>query len=141
MRVSFIELGMFQDQLAAYLKITSVAYIQEYLPHDRDLRVVLINYEPVLAYWRIGSPGNFRTNLSQGGHIDFNRIPPDGVRLASESAKKCRFNDVGMDLINSMGTWYVIEANMKYGRKGLKTRGLDLKEIMRQKILSGELFI
>ena len=130
-----------EDQLAAYLKITSVAYIQEYLPHDRDLRVVLINYEPVLAYWRIGSPGNFRTNLSPGGHIDFNRIPPDGVRLASESAKKCRFNDVGMDLINSMGTWYVIEANMKYGRKGLKTRGLDLKEIMRQKILSGELFI
>jgi ribosomal protein S6--L-glutamate ligase len=129
-----------ENELAAYLKITDVAYIQEYLPHDRDLRVVLINYEPVLAYWRIGSPGNFRTNLSQGGRIGFDNIPSEGVRLASKSAKKCNFNDVGMDLINCMGKWYVIEANMKYGRKGLKTKGLDLKEIMRKKILSGELF-
>jgi hypothetical protein len=45
-----------------------------------------------------------------------------------------------MDLINSRGTWYVIEANMKYGRKGLMMKGLDLKEIMRQKLLSGEIF-
>jgi ribosomal protein S6--L-glutamate ligase len=129
-----------EDELTAYLKITEVAYIQEYLPHDRDLRVVLINYEPVLAYWRIGRTDNFRTNLSQGGQIGFDNIPPEGVRLASECAKKCNFNDVGMDLINCMGKWYVIEANMKYGRKGLKTKGLDLKGIMRQKILSGELF-
>jgi ribosomal protein S6--L-glutamate ligase len=129
-----------KDELIAYLKITDVAYIQEYLPHDRDLRVVLIDYEPVLAYWRIGRPDNFRTNLSQGGQIGFDNIPPEGVRLARESAKKCNFNDVGMDLINCMGKWYVIEANMKYGRKGLKMKGLDLKEIMRQKILSGELF-
>lgn len=129
-----------EDELASYLAITDVAYIQEYLPHDRDLRVVLINYEPVLAYWRIGRPGNFRTNLSQGGKIAFDDIPPEGVRLASEAAKICNFNDVGMDLINCMGRWYVIEANMKYGRKGLKRKGLDLKEIMRQKILTGELF-
>lgn len=129
-----------KDELAAYLKITDVAYIQEYLPHDRDLRVVLVNYEPVLAYWRIGRPDNFRTNLSQGGQMGFDNIPPEGVELACESAEKCRFDDVGMDLINCKGKWYVIEANMKYGRKGLKSRGLDLKEIMRKKILSGELF-
>jgi ribosomal protein S6--L-glutamate ligase len=129
-----------EGELAAYLEITDVAYIQEYLPHDRDLRVVLINYEPVIAYWRIGGPGNFRTNLSQGGTINFDNIPPEGVRLAIESAKKCNFDDVGIDLINCMGKWYVIEANMKYGRKGLKKKGLNLKEIMRQKILSGELF-
>ena len=128
------------DELAAYLKLTKVAYIQEYLSHDRDLRVVLINYEPLLAYWRIGTPGNFRTNLSQGGRLNFDNIPPEGVRLARESAKNCKFNDVGMDLINCRGKWYVIEANMKYGRKGLKMKGLDLKEIMRQKLLSGKLF-
>jgi len=28
---------------------------------------------------------------------------------------------------------------MKYGRKGLKMRGLNLKEIIRGKLLSGEL--
>lgn len=128
------------EELKNYLGLTRIAYIQEYLPHDRDLRVVLIKYHPVLAYWRIRSPDNFRTNLSQGGKISFDDIPIEGVRLAQNSARKCKFDDVGMDLINSRGTWYVIEANMKYGRKGLMMKGLDLKEIMRQKLLSGEIF-
>ncbi len=128
------------DELADYLRLTSVAYIQEYLTHKRDLRVVLINYQPVLAYWRIGTAGNFRTNLSQGGRLNFDDIPQEGVRLARESAEKCKFDDVGMDLIKNGGRWYVIEANMKYGRKGLKVKGLDLKDIMRKKLISGELF-
>jgi ribosomal protein S6--L-glutamate ligase len=114
-------------------------FIQEYLPHDRDLRVLLINYQPVLAYWRISKPGDFRTNLSQGGTISFDDISSEGLRLAQESSRKCRFNDVGMDLIFSEGKWYVIEANMKYGRQGLMMKGLNLKEILRQKLLSGVL--
>lgn len=128
-----------QEDLEHYLTLTKIAYIQEFLPHDRDLRVVLINYEPALAYWRIRQNGNFRTNLSQGGQIDFDRISPEGLRIAQEAAKRCRLNDVGMDLIHHNGTWYVIEANMKYGRKGLKMKGLDLKEIIREKLLSGDL--
>lgn len=128
------------EELKSYLGLTRIAYIQEYLPHDRDLRVVLIKYHPVLAYWRIRSPDNFRTNLSQGGKICFDDIPIEGVRLAQNFARKCKFDDVGMDLINCRDTWYVIEANMKYGRKGLMMKGLDLKEIMRQKLLSGEIF-
>jgi len=128
------------QELAEYLNLTKVAYVQEYLPHEKDLRVVLINYKPVLSYWRISNPENFRTNLSQGGRISFEQIPVEGIELALASAKKCKFNDVGMDLIESKGKWHVIEANMKYGRKGLKIKGLDLKKIMRQKLLSGEIF-
>jgi len=128
------------QELEGYLGLTKVAYVQEYLPHERDLRVVLINYRPVLSYWRIRDTDNFRTNLSQGGIISFDNIPREGVELALASAEKCRFNDVGMDLVKSKGKWHVIEANMKYGRKGLKIKGLDLKEIMRQKLLSGEIF-
>jgi len=128
------------QELAEYLHLTKVAYIQEFLPHDRDLRVVLINFQPVLAYWRICHPGNFRSNLSQGGRISFDGIPSEGVQLAQECARICKFNDVGLDLIHSRSNWYVIEANMKYGRKGLSMRGLNLKDIMRQKLVSGELF-
>ncbi|MCP4667312.1 MAG: RimK family alpha-L-glutamate ligase [Deltaproteobacteria bacterium] len=129
-----------EKELDEYLALTRIAYIQEYLPHERDLRVVLINYQPVLAYWRIRTPGNFRTNLSQGGTVSFDDIPREGVEIARESAKKCRFDDVGIDLIRCREKWYVIEANMKYGRKGLMMKGLNLKEIMRQKLISGELF-
>ena len=129
-----------EEDLHAYLKMTSVAYIQEYLPHDRDLRVILINYRPVLAYWRVARPGSFKTNVSQGGRIEFNNIPQEPLKLAEHAARQCRFNDVGLDLIYSRGKWYVIEANMKYGRKGLKLKGLELKQIFRDMLVSRELF-
>lgn len=125
--------------LEEYLMRSPVAYIQEYLPHERDLRVVLINYEPVVAYWREVKRGRFKANLFQGGSISFRDVPQDGVEAAREAARKCKFNDVGLDLIRHQGRWHVIEANMKYGRRGLEMKGLNLKEVIREKLLSGKL--
>ena len=128
-----------KKDLESYLMLTKTAYIQEYIPHKKDLRVVLINYDPVIAYWRIKKDGEFRTNLAQGGKISFMDVPEKAIYLAREWAQKCRFNDVGIDLIHYNDTWYVLEANMKYGRKGLVTKGMNIKEIFRKKLLSGEL--
>lgn len=127
------------DQLHAYLRTTPVAYIQEYLPHDRDLRVILVNYEPILSYWRRRDPADFRTNLHQGGTAQFLEVPDDALSLACDTARRCKLNDVGLDLIPCRGTWYVIEANMAYGREGLRLKGMNLKQILREKLLSGEL--
>lgn len=127
------------EQLNAYLRLTPIAYIQEYLPHDRDLRVILVNYEPILSYWRQRDPSNFRANLHQGGTPLFFEIPYDALSLAQDTALRCKFNDVGLDLIQCRGKWYVIEANMEYGREGLRMKGMNLKEILREKLLSGEL--
>jgi ribosomal protein S6--L-glutamate ligase len=126
-------------ELGEYLEKTKFAYIQEYIPHEKDLRVVLINYELVLAYWRRPSHGDFRTNLYQGGVIDFDNIPQDVLGLAQECARQCNFNDVGLDLLQSNGNWFVIEANMQYGREGLKKKNMVLKEIIREKLLAGTL--
>ncbi|MDX1775422.1 MAG: hypothetical protein R3297_02460 [Desulfobulbales bacterium] len=128
------------SQLAEYLANTKFAYIQEFIPHEKDLRVVLINYEPVLAYWRKIPAGDFRTNLFQGGEIDFDNIPQDVMELARECARKCNFNDVGLDLLQGNGKWYLIEANMQYGREGFKKKNMVLKEIIRRKLLAGTLF-
>jgi len=126
-------------ELCVYLQNTKFAYIQEFMPHKRDLRVVLINYEPVLAYWRHLPCGDFRTNVFQGGVIDFDNIPRDAVQLAKEFARKCNFNDVGLDLLPCNGSWYLIEANMQYGREGFKKKNMVLKEVIRQKLLAGTL--
>jgi ribosomal protein S6--L-glutamate ligase len=126
-------------ELENYSRLSKIAYIQEYLPHDRDLRVVLVNYDPIIAYWRTVAPGNYRANLAQGAGIDFDGVPAEAVTLARETALRCRFDDVGLDLINCRGRWQLIEANTKYGRKALAARGLDIKEITRQKLLSGEI--
>ena len=128
-----------REELERYLQLTHVAYIQEYIPHKMDLRVILINYEPILAYWRVKKKGEFRTNLAQGGRISFEDVPEDAILFAKECAERCRFNDVGIDMLYYKGKWHVIEANMKYGRKGLIMKGMDVKEIFRKKLLSGEI--
>ena len=126
-------------ELEQYLQKTKIAYIQEYIPHDRDLRVILINYEPVLAYWRKRTAENFRKNLYQGGVIDFDDLPHDIMPMVQDFARRCNFNDVGLDLLEYKGKWYVIEANMQYGREGFKKKNLVLKEVIRQKLLEGSL--
>ena len=128
-----------KKQLEKYLELTKVAYIQEYIPHKRDLRVILINYKPILAYWRECPANSFMSNISQGGAINFNDIPESGIRSAVEYSKRCRFNDVGLDMIRVNDIWYLIEANMKYGRRGLKIKRMELKEIIREKLLAGEI--
>jgi len=127
------------DELEQYLRHNKIAYIQEYLPHTEDLRVVLINYQKIIAYWRRCAPHSFKTNLSQGGIIDFENIPAEALRLAEKFARQCKFNDVGLDLIHHEGEWHLIEANRQYGRKGLKMKGMVLKEIIRKMLLSGSL--
>jgi ribosomal protein S6--L-glutamate ligase len=128
-----------EQDLEDYLARTRVAYIQEYLPHERDLRIVLIRYEPVIAYWRVRPSGGFKANLSQGGRAVFDGVPDEAVDLAVRCARACRFDDVGLDFIRHDGRWYLIEANMKYGRRGLSMQGLDIKKIMRKKLLAGEI--
>lgn len=128
-----------EEDLEDYLSRTRVAYIQEYLPHERDLRIVLIRYEPVIAYWRIRPAGGFRANLSQGGRAEFDGVPGEALDLAVRCARACRFDDAGLDFIQHDGRWYLIEANMKYGRKALSQQGLNLKNIMREKLLRGEI--
>ncbi len=125
--------------LEKYLEKAKIAYIQEYIPHERDLRVILINYDPVLAYWRKPAPADFRTNLYQGGEIDFNNIPYEIMPMVQEFARRCNFNDAGLDLLHYNGTWYLLEANMQYGREGFKRKNMVLKEVIRRKLLDGSL--
>jgi len=117
------------QDLDSYLQLTKVAYIQEYLPVARDIRVVVIQGRVVLAYWRVAAPGRFQCNVAQGGKIDLSPVPDTAVELALGAAKKCNFNDVGVDILVHQGQCYALEANMRFGRQGFKQAGVDLKEI------------
>ncbi len=124
-------------QLRRYCKGRHVAYIQEYLPVDRDLRVVIIGRRVVLAYWRIAAPGEFRSNVARGARISFDDVPARALELALEVAGTCRWNDVGIDLCCYRDRFYVLEANMKYGRQGFIQAGLDYHELMEELIRDG----
>lgn len=123
--------------LEAYCELTHVAYIQEYLPSDRDIRVVIIGDQVALAYWRIAAPNEFRSNVARGATVSLDAVPGGAVALALEAAKRCRWDDVGIDILVSGGDFYVLEGNMKYGKEGFRKAGIDYIALMDQMIKNG----
>ena len=125
--------------LARYLEDKEPAYIQEYLPVKKDLRVVIIGKKIRLAFWRSAPAGSFLTNVSQGGNISFDAIPSKATDLALKTAALCGWDDVGIDIIQYQSSFFVLEANMKYGIKGFKAAGIDYKHLLARLISSGEI--
>ena len=118
------------DDLHSYCNLSTVAYIQEYLPSDRDMRIVVIGKEAVHAYWRIAPEGEFRSNVAVGATIQLEPIPQEAIDLALGTAKQCQWDDVGIDILAHDGKFYVLEANMKYGREGFRQAGIDYTKLM-----------
>ena len=84
-----------QNDLRDYLEHHPVAYIQEYLAKEYEVRVVVIGDEPVCSYRRILAPGTFKGNLSQGARPDFDNVPLEAVELARKAAYLAGMDDVG----------------------------------------------
>jgi len=127
------------QELLAYNRATTVAYIQEYLPIDRDIRVVVIGDRIVHSYWRIAAPGDFRSNLAAGATVSLERVPSEALDLALICAGKCGWDDVGIDICCYNDRCYVLEANMKYGKEGFRKAGIDYNKLMEEMIENGEI--
>jgi ribosomal protein S6--L-glutamate ligase len=125
--------------LEEYCRLAKTAYIQEYLPVKRDLRIVVIGKKAVHAYWRVASDGEFRCNVSAGGKIKLDAVPGSAVDLAVYTAGLFGWDDVGIDICYYERTPYVIEANMKYGKEGFKAAGMDYFKLMEKMIENGEI--
>ncbi len=127
------------SELRTYLKQVSPAYIQEYLPIDRDIRVVVIGHRIVHAYWRIAPQNEYRSNLAVGGRISLKAVPEPALELALKVAHACCWDDVGIDICEYNGRFYVLEANMKYGREGFRQAGIDYHQLMESMIANEEI--
>jgi len=115
------------------------AYIQEKLSIKRDVRVIVINFEPVCVYWRISPIGDFRSNIAQGAKVDFQNIPPSIVDLAVKAACRGGLNEIGIDVALVKQKPLLLECNMRYGHKGPFIAGINITDWVSQKILSEEL--
>jgi ribosomal protein S6--L-glutamate ligase len=124
-------------ELADYCNREGPAYIQQYLPIQRDIRVVVIGGHVVHAYWRIAAAGDYRTNVAAGGRIELGGVPDGALRLARKTAQSCGWDDVGIDVCEHQGVFYVLEGNMKYGKEGFRKAGLDYRQVMSDLIERG----
>jgi ribosomal protein S6--L-glutamate ligase len=127
------------SDLDAYFGRTAVAYIQDYLPIDRDIRVVVIGRRIAHSYWRVASEGEFRSNVSAGGRVSLDPVPEEARHLALQAARSCGWNDVGIDICRHNGSFYVLEANMKYGLEGFRQAGIDYVHLLETMIEQNEI--
>jgi ribosomal protein S6--L-glutamate ligase len=128
-----------EKELRCYLDRVSPAYIQEHLPIDRDMRVVVIGRRVIHAYWRIAPENEYRSNLAVGGKISLAPVPEKARNLALQVARACCWDDVGIDICEHNGQFYILEANMKYGREGFRQAGLDYAKVMESLIENEEI--
>lgn len=59
--------------------------------------------------------------------------------LALNTARRCNWDDVGLDIMEYQGKHMVIEANMKYGTKGFKAASIDYTQMLERLIVTGKI--
>jgi len=65
-------------------------YIQDFIPMEADIRVMLIGHKPVCAFWRRAPKGEWLTNTSQGGSMDYKNVPKSVLDLAIKASKAAK---------------------------------------------------
>ncbi len=65
-------------------------YIQDFVPMEADIRVMLIGHKPVCAFWRRAPEGEWLTNTSQGGSMDYMNVPKSVLDLAVKVSKAAK---------------------------------------------------
>jgi len=62
-------------------------YMQDFVPMEADVRVMLVGHKPVCAFWRRPPEGEWLTNTSQGGSMDYMDVPKELLDLAVQVSK------------------------------------------------------
>ncbi|NOQ31705.1 MAG: hypothetical protein GQ570_11340 [Helicobacteraceae bacterium] len=65
-------------------------YFQDFVPMEADIRVMLIGHKPVCAFWRRAPEGEWLTNTSQGGSMDYMDVPKHVLDLAVKVSKAAK---------------------------------------------------
>ena len=65
-------------------------YFQDFVPMEADIRVMLIGHKPVCAFWRRAPEGEWLTNTSQGGSMDYMDVPKNVLDLAVKVSKAAK---------------------------------------------------
>ncbi|MCA9738025.1 MAG: hypothetical protein R3E98_16035 [Gemmatimonadota bacterium] len=99
-------------------------YVQEYLPIERDVRVVWVGDEVLLAYWREAPEGGFHTNVARGGRIVLGGVPDEAIRLVTDVATALGVDHAGFDVALVDGFPYLLEFNVRFGTRALEEHGV-----------------
>ena len=95
--------------------------LQEKIPYEKDLRVIVLGDEVIAALRRQSKDGDFRSNFSLNGDVTPENIDDQTKQLAIDSASATDGIFVGVDILQtSDGEEYTLEVNASPGTEGIE---------------------
>ena len=115
--------------IAAFRQLDANILVQEFIKEAKgaDIRAFVIGGRVVASMRRQGAPGEFRSNLHQGGYAERIKLTPEERSTAVRAAKTMGLNVCGVDLLRSNHGPVVMEVNSSPGLEGIEeTTGIDV---------------
>lgn len=103
--------------------------VQEFVKeaNGSDLRCFVVDGKVVGAMMRTAQPGEFRSNVHQGGSVKKVRLTRDEKRAALKAAKILKLKVAGVDILRSDSGPKILEVNSSPGLEGIeKATGNDI---------------
>lgn len=111
--------------------------VQEFIKESSgtDIRCFVVDGKVVGSIKRTAQPGEFRSNLHQGGTATPVRISKEERRSAIKAARVLKLNVAGVDLLRSDTGPKILEVNSSPGLQGIeKATGKDIAGIIIESI-------
>lgn len=85
-------------------------YVQDFVPMEADVRVMLIGHKPVCAFWRRPPEGDWLTNTSQGGTMDYSHVPKKVLDIAVKTSRAANAEYFACDIaVGKDGGYRILE--------------------------------
>lgn len=124
-------------QVDAYRNIPTEFLLQEFLAESRgtDVRAFVIGGRVVASMERSAAPGEFRSNLHQGGSAEKTVLNKKETELVIQASKALGLFYAGVDFVRTKKGPILLEANPFPGLDGItETTGVDVASIFFEKL-------
>ncbi|MDH3463855.1 MAG: 30S ribosomal protein S6--L-glutamate ligase, partial [Acidimicrobiia bacterium] len=111
-----------ESVIGAFRQLDANILVQQFIKEARgaDIRAFVVDGKVVAAMKRQGVPGEFRSNLHQGGSATIWKLTPKERATAVRAAKTMDLAIAGVDMIQSASGPMILEVNSSPGLEGIE---------------------
>lgn len=111
-----------ESVIGAFRQLDANILVQQFIKEARgaDIRAFVVDGKVVAAMKRQGAPGEFRSNLHQGGSATVWKLTPKERATAVRAAKTMDLAIAGVDMIQSESGPMILEVNSSPGLEGIE---------------------
>ncbi|HEY5891042.1 MAG TPA: 30S ribosomal protein S6--L-glutamate ligase [Acidimicrobiia bacterium] len=111
-----------ESVIGAFRQLDANILVQQFIKEaaGADIRAFVVDGKVVAAMKRQGAPGEFRSNLHQGGSAEVIRLTAKERATAIRAAKTMELDIAGVDMIQSEEGPMVLEVNSSPGLEGIE---------------------